>query len=246
MPAVAAFAVGAWGALVAAHLVGYVWLVEHDALFETGALPAGAAILLFLAAWQLMTAAMMLPTALPTIGLFARASRAQERPRQALAAFVAAYFAVWTGFALAALAGDGAVHRLVAAWPWLDARPQLVTGGVLLVAGAGQLAGVTERCLDACRNPLHSLLRSYERGVGAAWRMGVRHGLFCLGCCWPLMLVAFGLGVGSIPLMLGLAGVMLAAKTAPGGRALMRPAGLAMLAGGALLIATTPFGWLST
>lgn len=239
MPAVAASAVAAWVALAAAHLLGYAWLVQHDVLLETGALPPLAALPLFLAAWQLMTAAMMLPTALPTVTLFARAGRSQERPRQALAAFLAAYFAVWTAFAVAALAGDSGVHLLVEAWPWLDARPQLVTGGVLLVAGAGQLAGVTERCLDACRNPLHSLLRYYRRGVGAAWRLGVRHGLFCLGCCWPLMLVAFGIGVGSIPLMLALAAVMLAAKTAPGGRRLMRPAGIAMLAGGMTLTATT-------
>jgi len=239
MPAVAAISVAAWGVLAAGDLLGYAWLVQHDALLGGGTLPPLVALVLFLAAWQLMTAAMMLPTALPTVGLFARASRSQERPRLALAAFVAAYLAVWTAFALAALAGDGVVHALVHAWPWLEARPHLVTGGVLLVAGAGQLTGLTERCLDACRNPLHSLLRWYERGVGAAWRLGLRHGAFCLGCCWPLMLVAFGIGVGSIPLMLALAAVMLAAKVAPGGRRLVRPAGYAMLAGGTLLIATT-------
>ena len=173
MPAVAAISVAAWGVLAAGDLLGYAWLVQHDALLGGGTLPPLVALVLFLAAWQLMTAAMMLPTALPTVGLFARASRSQERPRLALAAFVAAYLAVWTAFALAALAGDGVVHALVHAWPWLEARPHLVTGGVLLVAGAGQLTGLTERCLDACRNPLHSLLRWYERGVGAAWRLGL-------------------------------------------------------------------------
>lgn len=239
MPAVAALTVGAWGVLVAGHLLGYAWLVEHDALLETGSLPPAATLLLFLAAWQLMTAAMMLPTALPTMTLFARASRSQERPRLAVAAFLAAYFAVWTAFAVAALAGDAVVHELVGAWAWLDARPHLVTGGVLLVAGAGQLTGLTERCLDACRSPLHSLLRWYERGVRSAWKVGLRHGAFCLGCCWPLMLVAFGIGVGSIPLMLALAAVMLMARTAPGGRRIVRPVGVGMLAGGSLVVVTT-------
>lgn len=239
MPALAAVPVAAWGVLAAGNLLGYAWLVQHDVLLETGTLPPIVALPLFLAAWQLMTAAMMLPTALPTVTLFARASRSQERRRPALAAFLAAYFTVWTAFALVALAGDGVVHALVAAWPWLDARPHLVTGGVLLVAGAGQLTGLTERCLDACRNPLHSLLRYYGRGIAAAWRLGLRHGAFCLGCCWPLMLVAFGIGVGSIPLMLGLAAVMLVAKTAANGHRIVRPAGFGMLAGGSLLVATT-------
>jgi predicted metal-binding membrane protein len=239
MPAVAAIAVGAWGVLVAGDLLGYAWLVEHDVLFETGTLPPLVAVPVFLAAWQLMTAAMMLPTALPTAALFARASRAQQRHRLALAAFLAGYFVVWTAFAVAALAGDAGVHTVVDAWPWLHSHPQLVTGGVLLAAGAGQLTGLTERCLDACRNPLQTLFRYYERGVAAAWRLGVRHGAFCLGCCWPLMLVAFGIGVGSIPLMLLLAAVMLAAKTSSGGHRLVRPAGTALVGGGTLLIAIT-------
>jgi predicted metal-binding membrane protein len=239
MPAVAAAAILAWGVLVAGDLLGYAWLVQHDVLLETGTLPPLVAMPLFLAAWQLMTAAMMLPTALPTVGLFARASRGQEWPRLALAAFLGGYAAVWTGFAVVALAGDGVVHAVVDAWPWLAARPGLVTGGVLVVAGAGQLTGLTERCLDACRNPLQTLLRWYGRGVGAAWRLGVRHGAFCVGCCWPLMLVAFGIGVGSLPLMLALAGVMLAARTAPGGQRILRPAGIGLIVGGILVVATT-------
>lgn len=238
MPVVAALALGAWGTLVAGDLLGYSWLVEHDVLFETGTLPLTLAVPLFIGAWQLMTAAMMLPTTLPTVGLFARASRS----RPATAAFVGAYFTVWTGFALFALVGDKGVHTLVDLSPWLDARPHLVTGGVLAVAGAGQLAGLTERCLDACRNPLHMLLRYYERGVGGAWRLGLRHALFCVGCCWPLMLVAFGIGVGSLPLMLALAAVMLVAKVVPGGRRIVRPVGVALIVGGVLLVVVTLAG----
>jgi predicted metal-binding membrane protein len=239
MPAVAAIGLAAWAALVTGNLLGYAWLVEHDSLFETGTVPLVLAVPLFVAAWQLMTAGMMLPTTLPTVTLFTRAGRGQERPRLALAAFLAAYFVVWTGFAVVALVGDEWVHQVVDAWPWLDARPHLVTGGVLALAGVGQLVGLTERCLDACRNPLHFLLRYYERGVRAAWRLGLRHGAFCLGCCWPLMLVMFGVGVGNVPLMLGLAAVMLVLKTAPGGRRLGRPVGVGLLGGGCLLVVAT-------
>jgi predicted metal-binding membrane protein len=239
MPAVVAIALAAWGALVAGDLVGFEWVVEHDSLFETGTLPLIVALPLFVAAWQLMTAGMMLPTTLPTVTLFARAGRGQVRPRLALTAFLAAYFAVWTGFAVVALVGDEWVHRVVDAWPWLGDRPHLVTGGVLVAAGIGQLTGLTERCLDACRNPLHFLLRYYSRGIAAAWRLGLRHGAFCLGCCWPLMLVMFGVGVGSLPLMLGLAAVMLALKVAPGGHRLVRPVGIAFFMGGLVLVLAT-------
>jgi predicted metal-binding membrane protein len=239
VPAVAAISIAAWGALVAGDLLGYAWLAEHDSLFESGTLPLVVAVPLFVGAWQLMTAGMMLPTTLPTVALFTRAGRGQERPRLALAAFLAAYLAVWTGFAVVALAGDEWVHRLVDALPWLSERPHLVTGAVLAAAGAGQLTGLTERCLDACRNPLHFLLRYYERGVRAAWLLGLRHGAFCLGCCWPLMLVLFGVGVGSLPLMLGIAAVMLAQKTLPGGRRLARPVGVGLLVGGCLLVVAT-------
>jgi predicted metal-binding membrane protein len=235
MPALAALALGAWGTLVAGDLLGYAWLVQHDVLFETGTVPLVIALPLFLAAWQLMTAAMMLPTALPTVGLFSRASRS----RGATTAFVGAYFAVWTAFAVAALAGDKCVHTVVDLWPWLDAHPHIVTGGVLATAGVGQLTGLTERCLDVCRNPLHLLLRYYDRGVGPAWRLGLRHAAFCVGCCWPLMLVAFGLGTGSLVLMLALAAVMLVTKTMRNGRRIMRPIGYVLIAGGVLLVATT-------
>jgi predicted metal-binding membrane protein len=239
MPAVVAIALAAWGALVAGDLLGYAWVAEHDSLFETGTLPLVVAMPLFVAAWQLMTAAMMLPTTLPTVSLFARAGRGQVRPRLALAVFLAAYFAVWTAFAMVALVGDEWVHQVVDAWPWLGDRPHLVTGGVLAAAGIGLLTGLTERCLDACRNPLQFLLRYYSRGIAAAWRLGLRHGAFCLGCCWPLMLVMFGVGVGSLPLMLGLAAVMLALKVAPGGRGLVRPLGIALLTGGVVLVLAT-------
>lgn len=165
----------------------------------------------------------------------------QERPRLALAAFLAAYFAVWTAFAVVALAGDSVVHTVVDHWPWLDAHPHLVTGGVLAAAGVGQLTGLTERCLDACRNPLHFLLRYYRHGIGAAWRLGLRHGTFCLGCCWPLMLVMFGVAVGSVPLMFGLAAVMLALKLAPGGRRFVRPVGVGLVGGGCVLAVAALF-----
>lgn len=103
----------AWILAFVAASTGFDRWLHHDAVNLRAGLPGLAALLLFLATWQIMTAAMMLPSSLPMVGLFARASRGQTRPRSALAAFLAAYFTVWTGFALVALAGDAALHRLV-------------------------------------------------------------------------------------------------------------------------------------
>ena len=183
--------IGSWALALTIPALSHGGALSHDAALGTTAVPGIGSLLLFLVAWQVMTAAMMLPSSLPMVGLFARASRGQARPGFALAAFLAAYFAVWTGFALLALTGDAALHRLVERWGWLEARPWLVTGSVLVLAGAFQFSPLKERCLDACRTPLNFLWRYYRRGTAAAWALGLRHGLFCLGCCWALMLTMF-------------------------------------------------------
>ncbi len=238
-----------WGAVVATWtlalllpIIGYGDLVSHHAILEGTKLPPVSTLLLFLVAWQVMTGAMMLPSSLPMIQLFARASHGQVHPRRAMAAFLTAYFAVWTGFAIVALAGDAGLHWLVAHWTWLANRPWLIAGAVLLLAGAFQFSPLKERCLDACRSPVNFLWRYYGRGLGPAWRLGVRHGLFCLGCCWALMLTMFAVGVGSLTWMAALTGVMLIEKTARQGRRLVPVVGASLLLWGVLVVLQP--GWL--
>jgi predicted metal-binding membrane protein len=154
----------------------------------------------------------------------------------AMAVFLGAYFAVWTGFAVAALAGDAVLHRLVRNWAWLGDRPWLIAGTVLVLAGAFQFSPLKERCLDACRSPVGFLWRYYGHGAGAAWNLGVRHGLFCLGCCWALMLTMFAVGVGSLTWMAGLTGVMLIEKTSTQGRRLVPLVGAALVIWGVLVL----------
>ena len=214
----------------------------HDTVLGGAGLPAPRDLLVFLVAWQAMTAGMMLPSTLPLVRLFARASRGQARPRLALGAFLAAYFVVWTGFAGAALAADAGVHGLTGRWGWLQARPEVIGGGVLLLAGVFQFSPLKERCLDACRNPMHFMWRFYGRGAGRAWRFGLHHGLFCLGCCWALMLVMFAVGVGSLAVMALLTGVMTLEKTARRGRRLAPVAGVVLLLGGGVVLVQP--GWL--
>jgi predicted metal-binding membrane protein len=217
-------------------------LLSHDAILTGRAIPGPSTVILFLAAWQVMTGAMMLPSSLPMLQLFAGVSRNQQRPRLVLGAFVAAYFAVWTGFALAALVTDAGLHTVADRWSWLDARPRLIAGAVLVGAGLFQFSPLKERCLDACRSPMGFLYQHYRRGVPAAWNLGLRHGLFCLGCCWALMLVMFAVGIGSLAGMAGLTGVMTIEKSFPWGRRLVPIVGIALIAWGtALLLAPTAF-----
>lgn len=235
-----AFVVGAvaaaWALALALLAAGQGDLIAHDALLDERALPTVGAFLLFLLAWQVITAAMMLPSSLPMVQLFARASRGQERPRQALAAFLAAYFAVWTGFAVAALASDAGLHWIVEQWQWLDQRPRLIGGSVLVAAGLFQFSPLKERCLDACRTPMSFIWRYYGRGVGPAWQLGIRHGLFCLGCCWALMLMMFALGIENLVWMAWLTGIMVIEKTMPAGRRLVPVVGVALVVWGALVL----------
>src|SRR5262249_34900305 len=221
-------------------------LLHHDVLLGSRggatAIPAPLALLLFLAAWQSMTGAMMLPTSLPMFRLFARVSSGQARSRLALAVFLAAYAAVWTALALAALAGDAALPSLVDRWAPLRERPWLIAGLTLLVAGAFQFSPLKEQCLRECRHPASFLMRHYGRGLRRAWDLGMRHGLFCLGCCWALMLVMFAVGAGSLAWMAALAGVMLVEKTQRWGRPLVPFVGAALVLWG-LLVLLQP-GWL--
>jgi predicted metal-binding membrane protein len=226
----------AWTVAVAAQATGRGLALHHDALAE-GGLPIWAALGLFLLAWQLMIAAMMLPSSLPMIRLFSRASANQPRPLRAKAAFLGGYAALWTGFGTAAFLGDLGIHQLVDRWSWLATRPGLLGGGALLLAGGFQFSTLKDRCLTVCRHPGGYLLQHYRRGVGGAFRLGAGHGLFCVGCCWALMLVGFAAGVANLWWMAALTAVMVFEKTAPAGRRGVRPIGLGLIVLGFLLLA---------
>jgi predicted metal-binding membrane protein len=153
-----------------------------------------------------------------------------------MAIFLAGYFAVWTGFALSALAFDGGVQSLIERWRWLDTRTHLIAGTILLLAGVFQFSSLKERCLDACRSPMGFLWRFYGRGFGRAWKLGVRHGVFCLGCCWGLMLTMTAVGMSSLLWMIGLTGVMAIEKSTRWGKRLVPVVGAALIVWGALTL----------
>lgn len=235
--AVVLAAVGvSWSLMAALLVLDRTDLIEHDAILATGGTVWPLAILLFVVTWQLMTAAMMLPTSLPMIRAFSVSARRQRRPLAIMTAFIGGYFAIWTAFAVAALAGDAGIHWLVDRWTWLADRPWLISGGVLLSAGAFQFSPIKERCLAECRSPVQFLWRHYRPGMAGALALGLRHGIFCLGCCWALMLLMFAVGVGSIAWMAALTGVMLVEKTSRFGRRLVPVVGIILMAWGGLIL----------
>ena len=220
---------GAWALAIVAALTHQNYLLDHRYLLQESHLPWIVALLVFLACWQVMTLAMMLPSSMPMLRMLVYASRKQARPRAVQAAFLAAYAAVWTGFAVLAFANDTLIHRLVAAWPWLADHSWLIGTTTFAVAGVFQFTPLKERCLKACRSPFSFFLRYYRQGVRPAWALGLRHGLFCLGCCGALMLVMFGVGVGGLAWMAALAGVMAIEKAVPGGQRIGSLVGVVLL-----------------
>jgi predicted metal-binding membrane protein len=196
-----------------------------------------AALVAFLLGWQIMIAATMLPTTIPMLQHFGRASLSQPKGGLALAAFVSAYVVLWTAFGLAALALDGVLHWLVIQQPLLGEREWLFKGAVLIIAGAFQFSPIKDRCLRECRHPMSFMLHHYRRGIAGGWQVGFRHGLHCVGCCWALMLVMFAVGVGNLAWMAAIAGIMLMEKTSRIGRRLVPYVGGVLIATGVLVIA---------
>jgi predicted metal-binding membrane protein len=230
----------AWAIAVGAQVAGKSDLLHHDAIAH-GAVPAVLAVPLFVLVWQVMVAAMMLPSTVPLLRMFAHASSRQASPRAAVGAFVGGYAVVWGFFGCMALAGDLLLHRAVYATPGLEARPWLVAGAVLVLAGAFQFSALKDQCLQQCRHPALWMLRHYRRGTANAFLLGRQHGLFCLGCCWALMLLMFAAGVANLVWMAALALLMAYEKIGRHGEQVARVAGVVLLVWGVVVVAHPPW-----
>jgi predicted metal-binding membrane protein len=189
--------------------------------------------------WIVMMVAMMLPSAAPTILLFAsvaRRRRGQGVPTATAAAFTLGYLLIWAAYATVAATVQWKLHEaallspaMVSASPWLG-------GGLLVAAGVYQWLPVKDACLAHCRSPLGFLSSEWREGVSGALVMGVRHGSFCVGCCALLMALLFVVGVMNLLWVAAIAIFVLAEKLGPGGRWLGRASGLLMIAWGIWVI----------
>ena len=203
-----------------------------------GPVPLEAA--LFTGGWILMIVAMMLPSSVPLVVTFGALVRRRRRPDLLVALLLVGYLLVWGAFGLAAWLADRGVHAAVDALPWLAAHPQLIIATTLLAAGLWQFSPLRDRCLEECRSPLGFVLNRW-RGTSErreAIVMGIAHGAFCVGCCWSLMLVMFGVGLGSLSAMLVLGGLTGMEKNLPSGRRLTRPLGVALVVAAVYAVAS--------
>jgi predicted metal-binding membrane protein len=219
----------------------YSRYLSHGQLGEIGVDGGTGSLLLpvtlYLVAWTLMTVAMMLPTTLPLLEIFRRLTVRRAERSQLMALVIAGYLGVWAGFGVLAHLADWLLHQFVEHSDWLQTNAWVIGASTLLLAGGFQFSSLKYRCLEKCRAPL-SFVMEHWRGRHDhrnALLLGVRHGIFCVGCCWPLMLLMFGVGVGNIGWMLALGVVMGVEKNMPWGRKLSAPLGLALLGWGAVI-----------
>lgn len=228
------YALWLWGGLPYGHLLLH-GAAHHGVVAQRPWLFA----CFFVIAWTLMTVAMMLPTSFPLMMLFHRMVRDRAGATRLLLLVALGYLAIWLvcGFLLQLVnwSLQAGISRLAghghAGW---------ISGAVILtVAALYQFSSLKYACLEKCRSPLSFLTSRWQGGNESvqALRIGLEHGLFCVGCCWSLMLLMFLVGAGSLGWMLLLAAIMALEKNSPWGRRLSAPVGMLLfIAAGAVLI----------
>ncbi len=201
-----------------------------------------ADFLLMLAMWAAMMVGMMTPSVAPMLLIYARVARSAEASGQPLAAtgwFALGYLLAWSAFAVLATLSQWLLEQAAMMNPMMAIADRRLAGALLLAAGAYQWTPVKNACLGRCRSPLQ-FIQSYggfRRERHAALLLGLRHGLYCIGCCWALMLLLFLGGVMNLLWIAALSAFVLAEKLLPGGRSFAVASGAAFIAAGAALLA---------
>jgi predicted metal-binding membrane protein len=194
-------------------------------------------VLLLLAMWIAMMAGMMLPSAAPVLLLYAGAVRHRTGSRaaaRAVYAMTAGYLAVWAVFSVLATALQLGLRSLLLISPMMTLTSPWLAGGVLVAAGIYQLTPLKSQCLSWCGAPVDFLARRW-RGETSAFRLGVEHGMLCVGCCWALMLLLFTGGVMNIAVIAVITAFVLIEKLGRPGRWFVRLAGAALIILGAIV-----------
>jgi predicted metal-binding membrane protein len=235
----------AMGSLIALVVLSWLYLLRMNG---TGAMihmatpgMAGAPLEQFTAAflvWAVMMVAMMLPAAVPAIdgfGTFARRRMSATGSAPATALFVSGYAAVWTVYSVFAAAGQVALSRASLLAPTLQSTSVVLSAALLLLAGTFQFTSLKDACLTQCRSPFPFFLANWRDGDWSAFVLGMRHGSYCIGCCWALMGLMFLFGAMNLLWMGALSLFMLAEKIAPSRWQLDRGVGVVLILWGVFL-----------
>jgi predicted metal-binding membrane protein len=201
----------------------------------------GRYVVLIFIMWVVMMVGMMLPSALPTILLFRRAIHSDPRVRAPVVrtfAFVLGYVIAWALFSVAATVMQGGLAQAALLSPMMVSASPWLGGVILITAGTYQWTPLKNVCITNCRSPLAFLVQHWRPGVPGALRLGLRHGLYCVGCCWALMLLLFFGGVMSLLWIAAITAFVLLEKLAPFGAQGGRWSGIALVLAGLWVLAT--------
>ncbi len=185
--------------------------------------------------WAVMMVAMMLPSAAPMILTFATVHRRrgeQGQPVVSTGVFVLGYVTVWSAFSVAAALLQWTLHAAALLSPAMTTASPIAGGVLLVAAGLFQWTPLKSICLTRCRSPLSFVMTEWREGAPGAFIMGVRHGLYCVGCCWVLMGLLFVAGVMNLLWVAAIAVFVLIEKVMPRGEQASRVGGAVLIAGG--------------
>ncbi len=197
----------------------------------------GYAIMMFLM-WAIMMVAMMLPSAAPAVLLAAALMRQRggSTPFGPTGLFVAGYLAIWFGFSLIATLMQWGLDQAGLLSPEMTSLSVALSGGLLIATGLYQWTPWKRACLTQCRSPFELMTRYWNRGQFGPMLAGVRHGLFCLGCCWMIMVLLFVGGIMNIMWIAGLAVLVALEKLLPAGPRVSRVIGALLIVAGAIIL----------
>jgi predicted metal-binding membrane protein len=242
-----------WIGMATIVAMGWVYLVRMDSgmspMLGSASLHAGmamgggggaAGLLMAFGMWAVMMVAMMLPTVAPSAAVFSRLSARREpgRTNVATATYVAGYAASWIAFAAPAALMQWALTQALLLDPMARSTSTVMSSAILLAAGIYQWLPLKSACLSKCRSPLAFIMANWRDGRSGAFWLGLRHGGYCVGCCWALMAVMFVVGAMSLAWMGLITLLILSEKVIPASWRFDKALGIALVATGLWLAAS--------
>ena len=234
------------GCLAATVILAWLYLFHSKAAMAEMEMPGmvmpwdAMAVLLLFVMWAVMMVAMMVPSAAPMILAFLTVNhrrRTAARPLAPTGIFLFGYLAVWTAFSAVATLAQWGLHKTALLSPTMAATSPALSGGLLFAAGVFQWTPLKRACLQGCRSPLSFLMSGWRDGTAGAFVMGLRHGSYCLGCCWMLMALLFVAGVMNLFWVAVIAFFVMAEKIFVRGELLGHVTGAALVTAGVALMA---------